>query len=80
MRGWGRALGASARVWVPVAVGVTAAQTLLVLGDPVPLASPAFVALTLGSGAAFAIGLWLVSRALLLAVDGESCCWCCSRC
>jgi hypothetical protein len=72
---WGRALGASARVWVPVAAAVTAAQTLLVVGDPVPLASVGFVALALGSGAAFAIGLWLVSRALTLAVAGEPVRW-----
>lgn len=75
MSGWGRALGSSARVWIPAAGAVTIAQTLLVLGDPVPLASPGFVSLTLGSGAAFAIGLWLVSRALLLAVDGEPVRW-----
>jgi hypothetical protein len=73
--GWGRALGASARVWVPVAAAVTAAQALLVAGDPVPVASPGFVVLALASGAVFAIGLWLVSRALTLAIAGEPVRW-----
>lgn len=75
MSGWGRALGASARVWVPVAAAVTAAQVLLVVGDPVPLASVGFVAAAVGSGAAFAIGAWLVSRALTLAIAGEPVRW-----
>ena len=75
MSGWGRALGTSARVWVPVAAAVTAGQALLVVGDPVPVASPEFVVLALASGAVFAIGLWLVSRALTLAIAGEPVRW-----
>lgn len=75
MSAWGRALGASARVWVPVAAAVTAAQVLLVVGDPMPAASPGFVAVALASGAVFAIGLWLVSRALTLAIAGEPVRW-----
>ena len=75
MSGWGRALGTSARVWVPVAAAVTAAQVLLVVGDPMPAASPGFVAAALASGAVFAIGLWLVSRALTLAIAGEPVRW-----
>ena len=75
MSAWGRALGTSARVWVPVAAAVTAAQVLLVVGDPVPAASPGFAAAALASGAVFAIGLWLVSRALTLAIAGEPVRW-----
>ena len=75
MSAWGRALGASARVWVPVAAAVTAAQVLLVVGDPVPVASPGFVVLALASGAVYAIGLWLVSRALTLAIAGGPVRW-----
>lgn len=75
MTGTARMLRASAGVWVPTVIGVTVAQTLLVLGDPVPVVSLPFIALTLGSGAAFAIGIWLVSRALFLAASGERAGW-----
>ena len=75
MTGTAHVLRASAGVWVPTVIGVTVAQTLLVLGDPVPVVSLPFIALTLGSGAAFAIGIWLVSRALFLAASGERAGW-----
>lgn len=75
MTGWDRALIASARVWLPTILAVAITQTLLVLADPVPVASPATVILALASGSAFALGLWLVSRALGLAVDDQPVRW-----
>ncbi len=72
---WGRMLSASARVWTPTVLAVSAAQTLLVLGDPVPSTAPVFIGTAILSGAVFAVGLALVARALLLAHDDEPVRW-----
>lgn len=68
-------IAASARVWVPTALALTAAQTLLVWGDPVPSGVPLFVAAAIASGLAFALALGLVARAMSDAAAGTPVRW-----
>lgn len=70
-----KAIGVSARVWVPTTLALATAQTLLVWGDPVPSGMPLFVTATIASGLAFAVAVGLVARAMSDAIAGRPVRW-----